>query len=217
MHADYWHELWRTNIIGFHRDSTHPLLLKHLDTLRLVPQQRIFVPLCGKSLDIAWLLAQGFRVTGVELSHLAVTQLFDELGVKPEVTKMGALDCYRSGGLEVYQGDIFDLAPEMLGVIDAVYDRAAIVALPETMRGDYTCQIRRLSANTPQLLIHYEYDQSRMDGPPFSVPTSELKRHYSNCYTMTLLESIELPAANGSFTRVENIWVLRRVENASGE
>lgn len=209
MHADYWHELWQTNVLGFHRDSTNPLLMEHIGALALAPGARIFVPLCGKTLDIAWLLSQGYRVAGAELSPLAVSQLFEALGVEPEVSEAGAFRLFSYGDLQIFLGDVFDMSPELLGGVDAVYDRAAIVALPETMRTDYTKQILRLSKGAPQLLIHYEYDQTRMQGPPFSVSKTELMRHYGHCYRPELLHTTQLPALGGGCTRHEHVWVFR--------
>src|SRR3546814_8142059 len=83
MDPDFWQQRWRDNRIGFHRDGVLPLLEKHWPSLGLATGSRVFVPLCGKSLDMAWLAARGHRVLGVELSPLAVGQFFDENGLAP--------------------------------------------------------------------------------------------------------------------------------------
>src|SRR3546814_2467047 len=84
MDPDFWQQRWRDNRIGFHRDGVLPLLEKHWPSLGLATGSRVFVPLCGKSLDMAWLAARGHRVLGVELSPLAVGQFFDENGLRSE-------------------------------------------------------------------------------------------------------------------------------------
>ena len=55
----------------------------------------VFVPLCGKSLDMVWLLEQGFSVTGCEISELAVQQFFTENSIPYEKRKllMATLKC----------------------------------------------------------------------------------------------------------------------------
>lgn len=136
------------------------------------------VPLCGKSLDIHWLLAQGYRVSGVELSELAVGQLFDELQLQPEIRPDGALLRYHAGPLTVWQGDFFGLAADQLGQVDLVYDRAALIALPPALRSAYAQQLVRITGAAPQLLVVLEYPQAQMDGPPFSVGQVEIAQHY---------------------------------------
>jgi thiopurine S-methyltransferase len=41
----------------------------------------VFLPLCGKTLDIHWLLSNGYPVAGSELGEVAVKQLFSELAI----------------------------------------------------------------------------------------------------------------------------------------
>src|SRR5690554_7232883 len=103
MQADFWHERWKTNAIGSHLDAVNPLLVEFIDQLGLQKNQRIFLPLCGKTNDIAWLLSQGYRVVGIELNKLAITQLFESLGVEPQVSKHGRFRLYAAKGLAIWQ------------------------------------------------------------------------------------------------------------------
>ena len=134
MDRVFWHQKWESNDIAFHRSEANPLLVKYFNELSLAKGSRVFVPLCGKSLDIPWLLSHGYRVAGAELSKIAIEQLFDELGVTPEISRDGELDHYRANNIDLFVGDIFDVSDKMLGPVDAIYDRAALVALPEDMR-----------------------------------------------------------------------------------
>lgn len=193
MEADFWHTRWENMQIGFHEGEVNRMLAAHLGALDLAPGARIFLPLCGKTRDIAWLLAQGYRVAGAELSEIAVRQLFEELGVAPETTDHGALRRYSAPGLDVFVGDIFDLTADLLGPVDAVYDRAALVALPATMRGRYTAHIATITAHAPQLLVTFEYDQSIMAGPPFSLSEAEVRARYGTYYAVIPLASLEVP------------------------
>jgi thiopurine S-methyltransferase len=190
MDAHFWHQRWEMNEIGFHESQANPLLVKHITALNLSKQQRVFLPLCGKTLDIAWLLSQGYRVCGIELSELAVKQLFIELGVEAQVSRVNDLLCYQADGLDIFVGDIFKLRAEDLGQVDAVYDRAALVALPHAMRQDYTAHLIGISQRAQQLLISFEYDQSLMPGPPFAISAAEIQQHYASHYQITLLERL---------------------------
>ncbi len=91
MDRDFWHQKWADNDIGFHEGQPNALLVRQLHRLALAPGARLFVPLCGKSQDIPWLVGQGFRVIGAELSPVAVEQFFAGLGVQPEITLAGQL------------------------------------------------------------------------------------------------------------------------------
>lgn len=211
MDADFWHQRWAANQIGFHESAPNALLVKHFPALALDNGRRVFVPLCGKTLDIHWLLANGYQVVGAELSKLAVEQLFAELGTEPTITSCGPRERYSTRDLDVFVGDIFDLSSQLLGPVDATYDRAALVALPEEMRGRYAAHLTEITAKAPQLLICFEYDQRLMDGPPFSLTSAEVNRLYRDTYEVTLLDSIDIPGGfKGKVAATEHVWLLKR-------
>ena len=168
MDAGFWHRKWNADEIGFHQSRVNRMLAAHFDDLGVPKRGRVFVPLCGKTLDIAWLLAQGYRIAGAELSELAIRDLFQELDIRPEITDVGNLKRYHATGIDIFVGDIFDLTREMLGPVDAVYDRAAFVALPEAMRARYARHVIDLAGNAPQFLLTFEYDRTLMNGPHLS-------------------------------------------------
>ncbi|MEM6986956.1 MAG: thiopurine S-methyltransferase, partial [Pseudomonadota bacterium] len=169
MDHEFWLSRWRDERIGFHESTVNPLLVDYLASLELVAPSRLFVPLCGKSLDLGWLRAQGHSVVGIELAESAVRAVFEALRETPDVTDLGALKRYRGEAIELFVGDFFDLSAEQLGPIDAVYDRAALIALPMPMRAHYASRLVTLCASAPQLLITLDYDQTEIEGPPFSV------------------------------------------------
>ncbi|MCK0209658.1 thiopurine S-methyltransferase [Starkeya koreensis] len=211
MDEQFWHRKWRDNEIGFHREDANPLLLHHLPALGLATDARLLLPLCGKTRDIGWLLAQGHEVVGSELSELAVEQLFEELGVKPEIADDGPLRRFDAERLTVFAGNFFDLDRHRLGTVDAVYDRAAIVALPEAMRERYAGHLIHLTHTAPQLVVTFEYDPSRLVGPPFAVPEAELRRHYGTAYRVACLGRHELKEGLRGVTPVtEAVWRLER-------
>lgn len=211
MEPSFWHNRWQTNQTGWHERAVNPLLITHFPSLHVPPGGRVFVPLCGKSLDLGWLLSQGYAVAGAELSELAVTQLFAELEMEPTISEVGKHKHFHGEQIDIYVGDFFELSREVLGPVDAVYDRAALVALPEAMRVQYTTHLNSLTTLAPQLVIGYEYDQSVVPGPPFSVTPDELHRHYSDSYTLTPLARLDVPnGLKGKCPAIEHVWKLEK-------
>ena len=188
MDRDFWRNRWETNDIPFHEGAANAFLVRYFATLPLPPAATVFVPLCGKTRDIAWLAAQGFRVVGAELIELAITDLFADLQLQPDISTIGALQRYSAPGIDIFVGDIFDLTRDVLGEVDAVHDRAALVALPPDLRARYAAHVIQITGAAPQLLNCFEYDQTLMRGPPFSVEADEVARLYSASYKVTLLE-----------------------------
>jgi len=209
MEADFWHQRWQGNQIAFHEKRGNRMLVEHFAALGLAQGSRIFLPLCGKTLDITWLVSKGCQVAGAELSELAITQLFDELAIAPEINQIGSLKHFHAPGIDMYVGDIFDLSRDMLGPVDAIYDRAALVALPESMRERYVDHLTDLTGNAPQLLVCFEYDQSLMDGPPFSIDASKVADQYKDRYHIELAGRAEVPGKlKGRVPALESAWRL---------
>lgn len=188
MEPGFWHERWQKGEIGFHLDRFNPKLLTHWPRLAVPVDATVFVPLCGKSLDMLWLREQGHRVVGVELSPVAVSQFFEENDATPEVTECPPHTAYTTDGIRLYLGDYFALTPEQVWnwgpkapAHTAIYDRAALVALPPEMRPRYAAQLRSLARpGTKMLLVTLEYPQAERAGPPFSVPPDEVFRHFAD-------------------------------------
>jgi len=210
MDAEFWHGRWRQGAIGFHQAETNALLTRHLPALGLPQGARLFVPLCGKTRDIHWLRANGFQVAGAELSPLAVEQLFAELGIEPRISMAGSLQRHEAEGLTIFAGDIFALDRETLGHVDAVYDRAAVVALPPATRTLYASHLRAMTGGAPQIVITFDYEQSSMEGPPFSVSEAEMRRLYADAYRLTHLESRDVEGGlKGLCPARECLWLLQ--------
>ncbi|QNB08942.1 thiopurine S-methyltransferase [Herbaspirillum frisingense] len=180
MEAQFWLERWREGRTHFHQERVTPLLQKYWPQLALPAGSTVLVPLCGKSLDMLWLAHQGHRVLGVELSELAITQFFSENQLTPAIHESAQGRHYVAGNIELVCGDIFLLEDATLAACAGAYDRAALIALPPQMRARYVADIYgRLPAQARSLLITLEYDQQKMDGPPFSVAEEEVQRLYA--------------------------------------
>ncbi len=182
MEANFWQQRWASNQIGFHEADFHPQLLAHWPTLG-VTTGRVLVPLCGKSLDMVWLRARGHEVLGVELSDIAVRAFFAERGLTPTIEQRDGYEVFAADGYTLLCGDFFALTSAALGVFAAVYDRAALIALPPDMRRDYAATLTRLAApGTPMLTITVEYDTSVLTPPPFTVMGEEVQALYADAW-----------------------------------
>jgi thiopurine S-methyltransferase len=201
MDPEFWLERWRTRQVGFHQPTPHSALDRWWPTLGVPPGARVYVPLCGKSLDMVWLAAHGHRVVGSELSALAVQEFFDELpAAEVDVSAIGPFRRHRHGQFEILEGDALALTPALLGPIGAAYDRAALVALPPPMRERYVTGFAGfLPPGSHTLLLSFEYQQHLRPGPPFSVEPQEIARLYGACFTVAELERTDIIADSPRF------------------
>lgn len=188
MDEKFWHRRWETNDIGFHKLDPHHDLVKFYERLHLKAGDPVFVPLCGKSPDLVWLREQGLHVVGVELSRLAVDAFFAENRLSGEWHSVAGLSCCCADGYTIYCGDIFSMKTEHLCGSVTLYDRGALVALPDKMRDRYAQQLSVLMpSGGKMLMISYEYDQRETKGPPFSVPIDEVKKLFGNNFEIEVL------------------------------
>jgi thiopurine S-methyltransferase len=217
MEKEFWLERWERAEIGFHQDDINPWLARYWHRLAAAPGSKVFVPLCGKSLDMAWLRKNGHSVVGVELSPLAVEAFFDEQGISPATTQTARFRECEADGIRILCGDFFDMTRADLDGATAVYDRASLVALPPEMRQRYAQHMLDiLPAGARSLLVTFEYDQSIMGGPPFAVTPDEVHALYSGGAEVELLERSDVLEENERFKARglnalhENIFMLTR-------
>jgi thiopurine S-methyltransferase len=217
LHHDFWHERWLTGQTGFHQSAVHPLLERWWPSLDVSAGASVYVPLCGKSLDMAWLADRGYRIVGSELSPIAIHEFFATAGLSEQQTAANGFIRHTAGAFDILEGDALALTPQLTGPLDAFYDRAALVALPPGMRESY---FATLEALLPQgaggLLIAFEYPQEMKGGPPFSVETAEIARLCSGRFSLRELERVDVLAVNPKFAELgipalhEIAYALRR-------
>lgn len=193
MQADFWHRRWANNQINFHQAEINSHLQDYWPAIKSAEaNSQIFVPLCGKSLDMLWLRAQGYRVLGVELSPIAVNDFFQENDLPPIISQQNEFACWTHDGISLLLGDFFALTPQHLQSCSAIYDRASLIALPPQMRSQYAEQLQRIAPPQAQiLLITLEYEQSTMQGPPFAVLESEVQALYQARYQIERLHQLD--------------------------
>jgi thiopurine S-methyltransferase len=200
MDPQFWHERWRRGETGWHLPHPNPHLQRYWSRIPVPPGGRVFVPLCGKTHDLAWLAGRGHPVVGVELSPLAVAGFFETHGLHPERAAAGPFERWRAGEIEILCGDFFELRREHLRPVAAVWDRAALIAMPPQMRPRYVRRLLRVvPADTPVLLATMEYPQQEMAGPPFSVPEDEVNMLYGERFSVERLHAEDTLAAQPRF------------------
>ncbi|MGH8025660.1 MAG: thiopurine S-methyltransferase [Pseudoxanthomonas sp.] len=200
MEAEFWQQRWQEGRIGFHQDEVTPLLREYWPMLALSAGSRVFVPLAGKTRDMQWLAAQGYRVLGVELSQIAVDQFFAEYGLTPTRHESAYGVRHIAGAVELICGDAFALDAEALSDCAGVLDRAALIALPPALRRRYAGELyARLPAGCRGLLITLEYPQHQKDGPPFSVDEEEVRTLYARDWNIECRERRDILAAQPGF------------------
>ncbi len=170
-----WIQRWKEGETGWHRDQVNPKLVEFIDCLKLKQGDTVFVPLCGKSYDMVYLLNQGFKVLGVELSQLAIEQFFDENNLVYTIHQTDQFILYQGENITLYCGDYFALNASILKSVSAVYDRAALIALVVDLRAKYVQHLYSIISNDCRvLLLTLNYPQSQMSGPPFAVDENEV-------------------------------------------
>jgi thiopurine S-methyltransferase len=190
MSADYWLERWRDGRTAFHLADVNPRLTEHRAVFS--EATRVLVPLCGKSADLEWLVTHGYEVVGVELVELAAQAFFAERGLAPTRREDGAFVVYEHGNLAIWVGDFFATTGAQLGMFDAAYDRAAMIALPPELRKNYAAHLQTLlTPKAKLLLITLHFDAP--GGPPFSVPPEEVRDAFAQA-DIQLLASLDSSA-----------------------
>lgn len=217
MDHGFWRDRWQRGEIGFHQPHVHAQLQRFWPSLALPRGSAVFVPLSGKSRDMAWLAEQGHRVIGAELSELAVRDFFKESGLTPSVISGGPFQIFEAGPFKIYQGDFFSLSPDALQGVAACYDRAAMIALPPDMRPRYAKKLAEiLPPDAVIMAISIEYPEGEIKGPPFSVPRDEVRMLFGKQYEIDVLEERDGLAASANLkqrgvTKLQEIaYLLRR-------
>lgn len=193
MEKDYWLERWEQEEIGFHQSDINPYLCQYWKELHLSQGSEVFVPLCGKSRDMLWLREQGYMVLGVELSTIGIQTFFKENGFTPNYIHSEKFNRYEANSICILGGNFFDLDKKDLAKVSAVYDRASLVALPLDMRESYVRHLLGILPPASQiLLVTFDYSQSEMSGPPFSVSVSEVDELYSEHAKICLVARLDV-------------------------
>jgi len=215
MRVNFWIKTWGEGNIGFHNAAIHPALGQYWPVLKAGAS--VLVPLSGKSRDLLWLEERGLDVIGVEFVESAVLDFFRENNLESEKTEQYGHLCYRVGerNIRIFVSDFFRFVEDYSGrPFDSLYDRAALVALPEDMRADYVAACKKLLTGAPRgLLVSLRYAPESMPGPPFSVAPEEIERLWEGRLELVeqldMLASMPRAVAAGVQRLDECFWVFR--------
>jgi len=217
METSFWLERWARGETGFHLPAVNPYLPRYWPGLEVPPGARVLVPLAGKSMDLLWLRERGHELVAIELSPLAADALFASLGVAPTCSYADGFEIRRVPGLSFYVGDFFATTPALIGPVDAVYDRAALIALPAPARAAYAGHLGALQApGARTLLVGFEYPQQELQGPPFAVHEAEVRALFGATHEILTLACEDILAQEPRFrgrgvtALVERVYALRR-------
>lgn len=221
MQLDFWHDRWAAGKLGFHQQAINSQLRKFWKACAPEKGERVLVPLCGKSLDMLWLAGDGHEVVGIEISEIACRDFYRENNLR--YTRMDGAPFVKFVGdrIALWCGDFFATTADGLGDTRAVYDRAALIALPEAMRADYAAQLSRLLRPSARVfLISMDYDEHKMEGPPFSVPEKAVRALFEGEFSVEIIARSSGPDAVGNLaergldTLNEKVYLLRRRSTA---
>lgn len=218
MQAEFWKDRWEQNQLGWHQAEANGVLVREWPGLGVDAGATVFVPLCGKSLDMHWLRGRGHPILGSELSPIACRDFFAEAEIPVTSEPHGPGERYEAAGYRLLCGDLFDLTPADLEGVGGVFDRGSLVALPPAMRARYAEHLDRILPDTVEiLLLVVEYDQSVADGPPHSVRTDEVEALFGKAFALRRLHLSEPSkpqhprlAAAGLEAWQEAIWRISR-------
>jgi thiopurine S-methyltransferase len=190
---EFWLDRWRNARIGFHQPAPDKHLKAYWPSLQLAPDCGVFVPLCGKSLDLLWLHSKGHAVSGVELSEIALESFCLENGIPARRRRLTDFDVFETERFALFRGDFLKLTPSLLGGLSAVYDRAALISWAPPLRSAYVNHVASLTPKgTQTLLISVEYREAQMNGPPFSLTRETIHELYAEQHSIELLGSHEI-------------------------
>ena len=186
-----WLDRWKKGTTGWHRSDINPQLIKHINQLVEARPQKIFVPLCGASLDMKYLIDKGFHVVGVELSPLAINRFFNENKIACKVSKVEDFDFYQGKNIDIYCGDFFKLKKDYFYDVSCVYDRAALIALNPDLQKKYARHLKEILPNSTKiLLLTMFYPQNEMEGPPYSVGDDKVEVLFSEFKEIKKISSV---------------------------
>ena len=212
MDHDFWHQRWLKGETGWHQDAFNPHLRAYWPPPGVEAGARVLVPLCGKTRDLLWLAGEGYRVLGVEISALGVEAFFTENGLTPTIGEEPPFRRYRVDELEILCGDFFDLGPEEVADVTALFDRASLIALPPAMRARYARHLHTLLPPAVSgLLITLDYDQAERPGPPFAVTEPEIRALFAERFCLNEIAALDLFATTPRYREQGLTRMMERV------
>jgi len=210
--SNYWEKKWEDGLTSWHRNEVDRRLMKYLGELTSTRSGvRVLVTWCGKSVDIPWLCKEGYEVVGVELSEIAVKQMFDESNIPYTVNRQDSFLVYQGTDrrIAVYVGNYYELTPAIVGVFEAIWDHHALGASEPKDRLAYKqVLVSLLRPHGKILLSHFEYGNQIRNQAPYSISQEMIKDLFEDKFDIKYLENatefVELVKSIFSFDWVKH-------------
>nr|XP_039260200.1 probable thiopurine S-methyltransferase [Styela clava] len=173
-------------------DQASPMLRKHIKSL--LPnaiRKRIFLPLCGKSPDIKWLIDEGYEVVGLECSEHAILEFFEENSVEFEKsvsTKDHSFRVYtgKTANVVIYEGDYFKFNSDIAGgLFDAVWDSASLNTIELASRKPYVEIMRSVLDKQAKYMLSAMYfgEKRTWINNPFDITDADMTELFGEYFT----------------------------------
>ncbi|KAA0451174.1 MAG: thiopurine S-methyltransferase, partial [Candidatus Thioglobus sp.] len=95
---------------------------------------------------------------------------FQENAIAYSVQQASNFKVYNGNNIRIFCGDYFALDEGHLQAVSAVYDRAALIALPVNLRAKYAQHLYAIiPADCQILLLTLNYPQEQSSPPPFAI------------------------------------------------
>lgn len=203
---NFWEARWLNGQTGWHNKTVNEHLQRHQSVLMTVDNPTVLVPLCGKSLDLAWLKSLGSTVIGVDLVRKPLEDFFTEQGIIPTIEKYNGIEAFKVHRQTLLHANIFDVNSETIGLVDAIYDRAALVALPPEQREAYAEHCwSLLKPGGSILLLTYDAPVAEDKGPPFPVRRGVIEQLFTKATECIQIDEIILTKENSERLRKRDL------------
>lgn len=173
-----------------HRKAIHPYI--ETDELGyLMGSQRVLITFCGRDNMVMWYRSLAAHVICIDPSAEAIEQFLKDNHLAYDHTAEGR---YEAEGITFFNSSIFEIEPADIGRIDCVYDRAALVTLPETQRQQYLDKMDALMhPGSTYVLFTLEFQPCVGDTSPFSITPEDVYRYYGDRYIIDHVKNVALP------------------------
>merc|ERR1712032_697639 len=175
MDNQAWNARWENNTASWHADEARTEILNLMKSNVTDFKGKVFVPLCGASLDMVWLAEQGLQVVGVEVSRLAIDKFFQEIYIKDDYDIISFNETstiiHKAGNITIYEADLYNCQELMSEpAFDLIFDRASLIAINWEDREKYINLMLKLLGDKISKLSYFlqgmDYNKGEHLGPP---------------------------------------------------
>ncbi len=169
----------------------------------------VLVPLCGMSEDMAHLAGAGAQVWGVDVAEQPLRTFLHHRGLQPEEVRHEGCVVLNADPFRLVVGDMLDQRLPLPGGFRAIWDRAALIALPPPLQQAYAERLLDvLQPGGRVLLVSLEYDAAETSGPPFPVPRQRILELFHRAESVQPLHRQPLShhGADEPLPELESAW-----------